>query len=102
VHLVHSGEEAIAYLAGKGEFSDRGAHPFPFVVLLDLKMPGMGGFGVLRWLSGERDLKDKLNVIVLSSSESVKEIEVVHELGAKFFWAKSECHRLGEKIMCFE
>ena len=28
--------------------------------------------------------------------------KVVHELGAKFFWAKSECHRLGEKIMCFE
>jgi CheY-like chemotaxis protein len=43
---VQSGEAAIAYLSGEGAFADRVAFPFPFLVLLDLHMPGIGGLGV--------------------------------------------------------
>src|SRR5215216_6792784 len=34
-----NGAEAISYLAGKDQFADRAAHPFPGLLLLDLKMP---------------------------------------------------------------
>ncbi|HZZ56659.1 MAG TPA: hypothetical protein VFE31_02430, partial [Opitutaceae bacterium] len=39
VQLVRGGNEAIAYMIGEGEFKDRGAHPFPTVVITDLNMP---------------------------------------------------------------
>ena len=102
VQIIESGEEAIAYLSGEGKYSDRSQYPLPFLVLLDLKMPGVGGFGVLRWLSGQPDLLAKLNVMVLSATQSLKEIEVAHELGAQFFLPKSECSRLVEEVQRFE
>ena len=98
VRGVQSGEDAIAYLSGAGKYSDRNAYAFPFLVLLDLKMPGAGGFAVLRWLSGNPPLTGKLHVIVLSSAQSSKEIDVVYELGATYFLAKSESDRLVDLV----
>ena len=98
VHRVDSGEEAIAYLGGDGKYADRRNYPLPFLVLLDLRMPGTGGFGVLRWLCSHLELRQKLNLIVLSSVQSAKDIEVVYELGAQFFWAKLDCDDLQERV----
>lgn len=98
VRVVSSGEAAIDYLAGAGKFADRNAHPFPFLVLLDMKMPGIGGFGVLRWLQQNPDLIEHLNVVILSSVTSSKEIEVAYELGAVFYWSKADSSKLQERV----
>jgi hypothetical protein len=45
--VVRSGEEAIAYLSGQGKCCDRANHPFPFLMLFELKMPDIGGVRVL-------------------------------------------------------
>src|SRR5579883_3137211 len=49
-HSVLDGSQMIAYLKGQGDYADREAFPFPNVLLCDIKMPGMDGFKVLRWL----------------------------------------------------
>ena len=95
---VASGEAGIAYLAGKEPYTDRAAHPFPFFLLLDLKMPGMGGLGVLRWLRDHAGLTQELIVVVHSSAESSREIEVAAELGAKIYWVKSDWRLLRQRI----
>ena len=98
LNVVQSGEEAIAYLSGESVFADRSKYPFPFLILVDLKMPGTGGFGVLRWLVAHPEIKNKLYVVILSGIQSTKEIEVVYELGAALFWAKSDTERLRDEL----
>src|SRR5438445_4742341 len=60
---VRDGQEAINYLGG--ETSQNGTKPKLF--LLDLKMPLVDGFDVLRWLRA-RPEKNSLPVVVLCSS----------------------------------
>jgi CheY-like chemotaxis protein len=98
LRVIQSGEEALAYLSGQGEFADRSIYPFPFLMLLDLKMPGIGGFGVLRWLQNHPDVNGKLHTVVLSSVQSSKEIELAGELGVKQYWVKSDWMVLRQRI----
>jgi DNA-binding NarL/FixJ family response regulator len=58
-------------------------------VLLDLKMPGEGGFSVLRWLFERPGLKKKFAVIVFSSVSQENEVQLAYELGAQSFIVKS-------------
>jgi CheY-like chemotaxis protein len=84
---VQDGQEAVDYLSGKGPYADRAAHPLPGLLLLDLKMPKMGGFEVLAWLSSQPDLKE-LPVVVLSSSGQDSDIHRARELGADDYQVK--------------
>src|SRR5258707_5648803 len=60
----------------------------PFdLVLLDMEMPEMDGFEVLRQLSNDRQLRD-LPVIVTSSLEGIANIVRCIELGAEDYLTK--------------
>jgi CheY-like chemotaxis protein len=84
---VCDGEEAIAYLEGRAGFCDREKHPFPDVLLLDLKMPRKTGFDVLRWLQ-TRSFKE-LVVVVVSGSLLPQDIAQSLALGAHAYHRKS-------------
>lgn len=70
IRVVRDGEEAVAYLSGRGEFGDREAHPLPCLIVLDLKLPKRNGLEVLHWLRGQPDLAGTPVVMVTSSSET--------------------------------
>jgi len=84
---VYDGEQAIAYLAGNGIYTDRDLFPLPGVLLLDLKMPKCGGFEVLEWLKTQPQLKELL-VIVLSGLNQLDSINRAYSMGAHSFLAK--------------
>jgi CheY-like chemotaxis protein len=88
VRFVSSGEEAVEYLKGEGRFADRAQHPLPTVLLLDLKMPGMGGFGVLAWIRKEESGVSRLPVVVFTSSEEPEDINHAYDLGANSYLVK--------------
>src|SRR5512138_1780638 len=48
VQIVRDGAEALDYLFCKGKFAERDPKDLPVVVLLDLKMPKVGGLEVLQ------------------------------------------------------
>src|SRR5215831_20681578 len=75
--VLSNGEAAISYLKGEGPYADREQHPLPGLVLLDLKMPGIGGFEVLKWIRSRADLS-ALRVIVLTGSSEVREAQLAH------------------------
>ena len=85
--VVRGGPQAIEYLGGREDYSDRTRFPLPFLVLLDLRMPGMDGFEVLRWIRAQPDLK-RLLVVVLSSSDQQCDIDKAYELGANSYLLK--------------
>jgi len=87
LHVVRSGDEAIAYLAGTGKFSSREEYPLPALILLDLKMPGLDGFEVLRWIRQEPALRS-LRVVVLTASDDMRDVNVAYKLGANSFLIK--------------
>ena len=85
--VVESGEDAIAYLGGEGEYADREAHPMPVLIFLDLKMPGKSGFDVLSWIRSQEELKTLL-VLVLSTSREDRDVDQAYRLGANSFLVK--------------
>jgi CheY-like chemotaxis protein len=87
LRVVTEGQEAINYLSGQGQYSDREKFPLPFLLLLDLKMPGTDGFEVLRWARGESDLK-RLLIVVLTSSNLQSDVDRAYELGANSYLVK--------------
>jgi CheY-like chemotaxis protein len=87
LEVVTSGEQAIEYLGGTNGYSDWHQFPLPAIVLLDLKMPGMDGFGVLKWIRQQPGLK-ALRVAMLTSSDMPSEIKMAHDLGANIFLTK--------------
>jgi CheY-like chemotaxis protein len=87
LQFVKDGQELIDYLSGADGFSDRKNHPMPKLVLLDLKMPKMNGFDVLRWLQKQPELR-RLIITVLSSSDESEDVDLAYDLGANSYVVK--------------
>jgi CheY-like chemotaxis protein len=85
--FVEDGVKAIEYLGGKGCYHDRSDFPLPNLMIMDLKMPLLDGFGVLKWLRAQPGLC-QLPVLVLSSSGEPKDVDLAHELGANGYTIK--------------
>ena len=87
LQVVTNGDQAIAYLKAEAPFSNRAEYPLPELVLLDLKLPGIDGFQVLRWIRQQPELK-ALRVVVLTSSDRIQDVNLAYQLGANSFLVK--------------
>jgi CheY-like chemotaxis protein len=87
IHVVRNGEEAIAYLSGKGVFADRKKYPFPNLVITDLKMPKLSGFELLAWIEEHQEFR-VIPTIVLSASREDRDVDRAYSLGANTYMVK--------------
>ena len=87
LRVVDDGEQAQAYLKGEDQFQNRDEHPFPTLVVLDLKLSFVNGFEVLEWMRKETKLR-RVPVIVLSSSNRPADVKRAYDLGANSFLVK--------------
>jgi CheY-like chemotaxis protein len=95
---LQSGYELVQYFHGEGPYSDRGRFPLPDLLLLDLKMPGMDGFEVLRWLSQQRPAQRPV-VVILSSSSTRSDVAEAMELGADYYQRKPTDPASNERLI---
>jgi CheY-like chemotaxis protein len=87
LHVVWNGQEAISYLKGDGKYANREEYPLPDLFLLDLKMPRVNGFEVLKWVREQPGLSP-LRVLVLTSSDQIRDVNEAYKLGANSFLVK--------------
>lgn len=64
----------------------RGA-PAPLLCFIDVKMTGMNGFDVLRWIRCQHAC-DEIPVVMLSSSDEPHDLGEAHHCGAQCYVAK--------------
>jgi CheY-like chemotaxis protein len=87
LEVVRDGQEAEDYLSGAGTYGDRRAHPWPALMLLDLKMPKVDGLQVLIWWR-EHVHERELPIVVMSSSNQESDLKDAMALGAAAYQVK--------------
>lgn len=93
--LVKSGYKVVSAL--DGEIGSRLAkEEMPDLILLDLVLPKMNGFEVLKNIKSDDKTKN-IPVIVLTNMENMDDINKAIDLGAKTYLVKTE-YELGEVI----
>ena len=87
VVVARDGVEALDYLFGTGQYAGRNLSVMPQVVLLDLKLPKVDGFEVLRQLRANERTK-LLPVVILTTSNEESDRINGYGLGANSFVRK--------------
>lgn len=85
--VVTDGVEALDYVFGTGAHAGRSLESNPAVILLDLKLPKIGGLEVLRRLRADERTR-RIPVVVLTSSNEERDILSSYDLGANSFVRK--------------
>lgn len=85
--IANDGVEALDYLFARGKFEGRDVNVLPELVLLDLKLPKIGGFEVLQQLRADERTK-YVPVVVLTSSVEDADMIRSYDLGANSFVQK--------------
>jgi two-component system, response regulator len=84
---VKDGEQALDYLFARGEYEGRSIKATPRVILLDLKMPKVGGLEVLEEVRSHPDTR-KIPVVIMTSSQEEKDIIKSYDLGVNSYIVK--------------
>lgn len=87
IQVAQNGQEALDFLFGRGKFADRTTYPMPNLILLDLKLPGIDGFKVLRQIKSTPLLK-RLPVVILTSSKEEGDRALSYDKGANSYLVK--------------
>jgi two-component system response regulator len=87
LHIVEDGRELLDYLQREGAYSDPDDAPRPHLILLDLKMPRMGGLEALAVIKKDPSLR-KIPVVVMTTSGSDEDITRSYDLGVSSFIRK--------------
>jgi CheY-like chemotaxis protein len=87
IEVAQDGQAAIDYLKTGIGCRELAPRPLPGVVLLDLKIPYVSGFEVLKWIR-EQPALAKLAVVILTSSPEQRDREMALALGATGYLVK--------------
>ncbi|NOX90871.1 MAG: response regulator [Gammaproteobacteria bacterium] len=87
VIVARDGVEALDYLFAEGKYEGRDASQIPALVLLDIQLPKIDGFGVLKRLRATTHTR-YLPVVILTSSTEQEDILQGYSLGANSYIRK--------------
>ncbi len=82
------GESVLDYLYRRGEYSDPKDAPRPYLILMDLNLPGTDGRQVIEEIKNDAKLR-WIPIVVLSTSSYPKDIEETYRAGVNAYIHKS-------------
>ena len=80
IFLVEDGEEALDFIYHRGKYNNGNA-PRPGLILLDVKLPKIDGFTVLKQLKNDSEYKN-IPIVMLTTSSRDEEIAKGYADGA--------------------
>lgn len=100
LHRVHDGVEALDFLTHSGAYATRPIEAPLHLVLLDIKLPRVGGLEVLRHIRTE-DRTRYVPVVMLTSSRVERDVQAAYALGANGYVQKPvDFARFREVLRC--
>jgi two-component system response regulator len=84
---LKDGVQALDFIFAEGEYIGRDIEKRPKIILLDLKMPRVGGIEVLRRIRSDERTKN-IPVVVMTSSKEEKDIIATYNLGVNSYIVK--------------
>ncbi len=87
LYVVHDGLECLDYLHHRGSYSEPESAITPDLLLLDLKMPKLDGFGVLKEIRSD-DQFHSLPVVILTTSNEDEDKAKSYNLGVNAYIRK--------------
>ncbi len=98
VHIVENGGDALAFLKRDGDYTDA---PVPDMILMDINLPDMEGYDVIRTLKDDWKFSG-IPMVVLSGSKNDADVKKSFEGHADRYWLKpanpEEYKRLARKV----
>jgi two-component system response regulator len=87
IQVARDGVQALDYLMGTGQFAGRDVLDVPLLILLDLKLPKVDGFEVLRHIRSDPRTQ-KIPVVILTSSRQESDLAKTYALGVNSYVVK--------------
>lgn len=87
IHVVEDGAEALDFVFCRGAYKERDLMRPPKVILLDLKLPKVGGLEVLKAIKTEQRTRS-IPVVVVTSSREDPDVKSAYDLGANSYVVK--------------
>jgi two-component system response regulator len=87
VIIAEDGVEALDYIFRKGKYSERNINENPALVLLDINLPKINGFEILKKIR-ENESSKLLPVVILTSSKEEMDIIKGYKYGANSYIRK--------------
>lgn len=87
IFVVNDGEDALDFIYCRNKYENRIPNNPPKIILLDLKLPKVGGLEVLKTLKSDEE-KKLIPIIVLTSSNQEKDMIESYKLGVNSYIQK--------------
>jgi CheY-like chemotaxis protein len=87
LHFVENGADLMDYLRRRGKYADLEHKWYPDLILLNLNMPKKDGRETLEEIKADPDFR-RIPIVVLTGSNSSKDIHTAYDLGASGFIIK--------------
>jgi len=86
IKKLDNGQKAVDFLLKKGDYSGDD-HPAPMLILLDLNMPVLDGYQVLKVIKNDENTR-AIPVVILTTTDNPHEISRCYELGCNVYITK--------------
>lgn len=87
IYCVQDGVEALDFLFATGAYSNRKVENTPKMIVLDLKMPKVNGFDVLKIIKNDKRTH-MIPVVIYTSSKELDDIKKCNKLGVNSYVVK--------------